>query len=265
MLHLLGYDHEISEREARKMRSRENELPQEIFFMKPKTWTEKANVAIDGIIYAVKTQRHMQYHLLAALTTLVVSLVLNISRSDFILLCMAIILVLVTEMLNTAIETTVDMISEEYHPRAKIAKDIAAGVVLIASLGALTLAYLILYPALKVTLTKGGWQIRKAPEDVIAFVALAVVVIIVVIIKAFLGKGEPLRGGMPSGHAAVSFSIWADAVYLTRSLPVAVLTFVLAVMVSWSRWSSGIHRPVEVVAGGLLGAGVTILFFWAFN
>lgn len=233
--------------------------------MKPKSWTDKANVAIEGIIYAVKTQRHMQYHLFAALAALVLSLLLNISRTDFILLCMAIVLVLVTEMLNTAIEVTVDMISDAYHPLAKTAKDVAAGVVLIASIGALTLAYLILYPALKLAISRGVWQIAKTQDDVVAFVALMVVVIIVVIIKAFVGKGEPLRGGMPSGHAAVSFSVWTAAVYLTRSLPIALLTCLLAVMVSWSRWSSGIHRPLEVVAGALLGAGVTAIFFLIFN
>lgn len=233
--------------------------------MKPKSWIDKANVAIEGIIYAVKTQRHMQYHLFAALAVLILSLVLNISRIEFILLSMAIILVLVTEMLNTAIEVTVDMISDTYHPLAKKAKDIAAGVVLIASIGALTLAYLILYPALKTAFSTGSWQFKKTPDDVVAFVALTVVVIIVVIIKAFVGKGEPLRGGMPSGHAAVSFSIWSAAVYLTRSIPIAILTFVLALMVSWSRWSSGIHRPLEVIAGAALGAGVTIFFFLVFN
>jgi diacylglycerol kinase (ATP) len=233
--------------------------------MKPKNWLQRANVAIEGIIYAVKTQRHMRYHLFAALAALILGLVLNISRSEFILLCMSIVLVLVTEMLNTAIETTVDMISEKYHPLAKNAKDIAAGVVLIASIGALMLAYLILYPALKAAVTAEHWQIRKTPNDVVAFVALAVVIILVIILKAFLGKGEPLRGGMPSGHAAVSFSLWIAALNLTNSVPIVLLTFLLAVMVSWSRWWSGIHRPIEVIAGALLGAGVTFLFFWMFS
>ncbi len=233
--------------------------------MKPKTWFQSANVAIEGIIYSVKTQRHMRYHLYAAVVALVLSLVLNISRSDFTLLCMAIVLVLVTEMLNTAIEKTVDMISEEFHPKAKLAKDIAAGVVLIASVGALTLAYLILYPALQATLKSSHWHPVRAPHDVIAFVSLAVVIIVVIIIKAFVGKGEPLRGGMPSGHAAVSFSIWSATVYLSNSLSIIVLTFLLAAMLSWSRWSTGIHRPHEVVAGAALGAGITFLFFLIFK
>jgi diacylglycerol kinase (ATP) len=70
---------------------------------------------------------------------------------------------------------------------------------------------------------------------------------------------------MPSGHAAVSFSIWTAAFYLADSVPIIVLTFVLAVMVSWGRWSSGIHRPIEVIAGALLGAGITFLFFRLFG
>lgn len=233
--------------------------------MRPKSWFQSANLAIEGIIYSVKTQRHMRYHLFAALATLILSLLLNISRMEFTLLCMAIVLVLVTEMLNTAIETTVDMISEEYHPLAKIAKDIGAGVVLTASLGALTLAYLILYPAFRTAMRDRSWHVTKAPHDVVAFVALAVVIILVVIIKALVGKGEPLRGGMPSGHAAISFSIWSAAYHLADSLSVVILTFLLAVMVSWSRWSMGIHRPLEVIAGALLGVGVTFLFFLVFS
>jgi diacylglycerol kinase (ATP) len=233
--------------------------------VKPKSWFQSANLAIDGIIYSVKTQRHMRYHLYAALAALVLSLLLNISRLEFILLCMAIVIVLATEAMNTAIETTVDMISEGFHPKAKLAKDIAAGVVLIASVGALMLAYLILYPALRNAIASRQWRLAKAPHDVVAFVSLAVVIILVIILKAFVGRGEPLRGGMPSGHAAASFSIWVAALYLSDSLSIVVLTFLLASMVSWSRWSSGIHKPLEVVAGALLGSGVTFLFFLVFS
>jgi diacylglycerol kinase (ATP) len=157
------------------------------------------------------------------------------------------------------------MISEEFHPKAKIAKDIAAGVVLVASIGALVLAYLILYPAFRETLTGGIWRFRTVPHDVITLVALAIVVILVVLIKALVGKGEPFRGGMPSGHAAVSFSLWVSTIYLSGSPQIVVLTLVLAVMVSWSRWSSGVHRPAEVVAGALLGTGVSLLLFLLFS
>lgn len=233
--------------------------------MKPNRWVDKANLAIEGIIYSVKTQRHMKYHMLAALAALILSLVVNISRTEFILLSMSIILVLVTEMLNTAIEVTVDMISPGYHPLAKIAKDIAAGVVLTASIGAVILAYLILYPAIRAAYAGGRLEIRQAPNDVLAFVSLAVVIITVVFLKAVTGRGEPLRGGMPSGHAAVSFSIWSASIYLSGSLPIIVLTLVLAVLVSWSRWSFGVHRPLEVVAGALLGASVTVGLFSIFG
>jgi diacylglycerol kinase (ATP) len=129
----------------------------------------------------------------------------------------------------------------------------------------LTLGYLILYPALKESVLSGRWQVRKVPNDVVAFVSLAVVVILVVIMKAFFGRGEPLRGGMPSGHAAVSFSIWTASFYLAGSVPIIVLTFLLAVMVSWGRWSSGVHRPIEVITGALLGASITFLFFLLFG
>lgn len=233
--------------------------------MKPKTWRASANLAIEGIIYSVKTQRHMRFHLYAALAALILGLFLTISRLEFIILCLTILLVLVAEMVNTAIEVAVDLVVKEYHPVAKTAKDVAAGVVLLASVGALTVAYLVLYPALKTTIGRGIWHVKKAPADVVTLVSLAVVIIVVIILKALFGRGEPLRGGMPSGHAAVSFSIWVAVMHLTASAPIILAVLAAALAVSWSRWSAGIHRTREVIAGAALGVGITALLFRLFT
>ena len=90
------------------------------------------------------------------------------------------------------------------------------------------------------------------------FSALAVT-ILVVLAKACLGKGTPLHGGMPSGHAAVAFSIATSFVLAPVGPVLAILAVAMAVMVSHSRLLLGIHSLREVLAGALLGTGVTLL------
>jgi diacylglycerol kinase (ATP) len=96
------------------------------------------NAAIEGIIYTFKKERNMKIHYCVALVILISSLYLGFSKIEMILLLFTISLVVISEMFNTAVEKTVDMITDDYHPLAKIAKDVAAGGVLIASLNAAT-------------------------------------------------------------------------------------------------------------------------------
>ncbi|RME37491.1 MAG: phosphatase PAP2 family protein, partial [Deltaproteobacteria bacterium] len=92
-----------------------------------------------------------------------------------------------------------------------------------------------------------------------AVIAVLSVTILVVLLKARFGRGTPLHGGMPSGHAAVAFSI-ATSVALARvSLVIIVLTVALATMVSHSRLLMRIHSVGEVIAGACLGIGVTLV------
>lgn len=231
--------------------------------MKGKSWLDSANHAIEGILYVAKTQRHMRWHFLSAIVILLISLFLRLSKIEFIALTLAIVLVLLSEMVNTAVEVTVDLLEERYHPLAKIAKDIAAGSVLISAFGSLAVGYLILFPHLQRVLTAGIPHIRQSPEH-ITFISLIVVIIAVIITKAYTGKGLPLRGGLPSGHAAISFSIWVSITFLTNNIILSLLTLFLAAMVSRSRMTSGVHTLWETVLGASLGGLITLLIFQIF-
>lgn len=227
-------------------------------------WIQSANHAIEGILHASKTQRHMRYHLYAAIFILLLGFVLGISWSDFALLIILSIVVLSVEMLNTTIEVITDVLFKEYDIKAKEIKDIAAGAVLITALGAVIIGYGILYEPVK-EFFQTGLNIAKHSESDVAVVAIIIVLILVVITKAFFGKGEPLRGGLPSGHAAVSFSIWTSVVLISESFTPSLLVLIMAIIIAQSRVSIGIHKPWEVVLGALLGITVTFLLFKVFS
>lgn len=227
-------------------------------------WIQSANHAIEGILHASKTQRHMRYHLYAAIFILLLGFVLGISWSDFALLIILSIVVLSVEMLNTTIEVITDVLFKEYDIKAKEIKDIAAGAVLITALGAVIIGYGVLYEPVK-EFFQTGLNIAKHSESDVAVVAIIIVLILVVITKAFFGKGKPLRGGLPSGHAAVSFSIWTSVVLISESFTPSLLVLIMAIIIAQSRVSIGIHKPWEVVLGALLGTTVTFLLFKVFS
>lgn len=99
--------------------------------------------AIAGIVYALKTQRNMRVHFTIALAVLFFSSFFNLSNFEFLALFFAIVLVILSEMINTAIEATVDILTEKYHSKARIAKDVAAGAVLTAVLNSIIIGLVI--------------------------------------------------------------------------------------------------------------------------
>lgn len=100
--------------------------------------------AFSGICYALRTQRNMRIHAGMTLLVLGLSAVLAVPVLEMLFLLSAVVFVVVTEMINTGIETTVDLTTSEYHDKARNAKNVAAGAVLTASLYALVVGYLIL-------------------------------------------------------------------------------------------------------------------------
>lgn len=229
-----------------------------------KEWFKSANFAIEGILHAAKTQRHLRYHFYTAAFVLLLSYILGISRFEFLIITLSVIAVLLAEMFNTAIETVVDIISPEESEKARIAKDIAAGAVLITAFGVAIIGYIILFPYL-VESFKTGIHITKHTNEEIALIAFIIVVILVVITKSYVKKGLPLSGGMPSGHAAIAFSAWVATTYITENFTVSLVSFVIAIMIAQSRVMVKAHNVWEVILGGLMGAVVTFLLFSIFS
>lgn len=108
------------------------------------------NYAVAGIIHSLKTQRNMRIHFTAALFVLGLGLYLRVDSRDMLFVFFAIAFVIIAEMINTAIEAVIDLYTQNYHPLARAAKDIAAGAVLIAALNSIVVAYIVFYPRLKV-------------------------------------------------------------------------------------------------------------------
>jgi diacylglycerol kinase len=102
--------------------------------------------AIQGIVTFFKTQHNVWIHLFAAVVVIISGFFFKINNNDWCWLILAIALVLITEMLNTAIEFLSDKVSPEIHPQIKKVKDVAAGAVLIAAIAAMTIGGIIFLP-----------------------------------------------------------------------------------------------------------------------
>jgi diacylglycerol kinase (ATP) len=224
---------------------------------------ESFNFAIEGVIHVLRTQRNMRLHFAAAVTVIVVAVAVGVSKIELSLLLVSIAFVLVAEMINTAVEGAIDAATTSFDPMAKLAKDIAAGAVLIASVNAVAVGYLVFAGKAADKTAEVLDRVRSAPAQ-ITLVALVLTVIIVIATKAWTGRGTPLRGGLPSGHAAVAFAGWMAATYIVNDshrFVVSALTFIMALLVAQTRVESGVHSALEVAYGGALGALVTLAVF----
>ena len=117
---------------------------------------------------------------------LVASLLVGVSKLELAVLILTIMLVFVTEMFNTAMEFVVDLATREYHPLAKLAKDVSAGAVLVSSVGAVLVGYLILADDLGPLSLETLESIRRSPAH-LTLVAL--------------GRGRPRRASRQGPHA----------------------------------------------------------------
>ncbi|WP_160686185.1 diacylglycerol kinase [Clostridium sp. C2-6-12] len=232
--------------------------------MKVKKTLESFNNAITGIIDTVRTERNMKIHLIAAVGVLIASFFFDISKFEFLILAVTITMVIAAELINTAIEAAIDMTTNYYHPLAKVAKNAAAGAVLVTAISAVLVGYIIFWDKLS---SFSFDLIRKVKnsEPYTMLIVLIIVCIATIIAKAIFGEGTPLKGGMPSGHSALGFSI-ATAISLITEQPICILlSFLLAFITAQSRVDSEVHSILEVIVGAIFGIILTLFIFTLFR
>ena len=106
-----------------------------------KNFIEAWKNAFSGIVYAFKTQRNLRIQLVAGIIVVILGIILKISPTEWGVLTFAVFFVLGSETMNTAVKTVVDLCTEEYNLKAKLAKDTAAGAVVISSINAVVVSY----------------------------------------------------------------------------------------------------------------------------
>jgi diacylglycerol kinase (ATP) len=232
--------------------------------MKVKKLVDSFNYAIEGIIYAVRTQGNMKIHMIVALIVLTLCFFYDLNKFELLVIGITVTMVIVAEMINTAIESAIDATTNYYHPLAKIAKNTSAGAVLITAINAIIVGYIIFWDKFsQITFSIIG-KIKQSDPYMI-FVVLVMVSIATIVVKAIYGEGTPLRGGMPSGHSALAFCI-ATTIALITEEPISImLSYLLAFIVAQSRVDSEIHSILEVLLGGIFGAVLTIFIFQIFS
>ena len=217
--------------------------------MKNDNFIEACNNAVNGIIYAATTQRNIKIQLVLAVIVMILCLFYGLETTEFLCLVFAVFFVIFAEMINTAIETVVDLFVDVYHPKAKIAKDVAAGAVVLSACNALIVGYFIFFKA-----------------ENLAFVAIMLVVIAVIAIKASCSKrkqrGELIKEGfVPSGQSAIAFAALTAIWINSKDIVTFTLALVLSLLVAGNRMYNNARTKAEIVFGSCLGVLIVLLIY----
>ena len=282
--HLMGYDHMIED-EKKVMRKKEEAVLSSLGIGRDKEEEtsnkqendEKAKKerlgnsnfidawrnAINGIIYATTTQSNIKKQLLIAVVVVIRRLFFELSKAEFLIFMFTIVLILFAEMVNTAIETVVDLYTDLYHPKAKIAKDVAAGGVVITAINALIVAYFLFFDKVSDIGLQFIRNIVSSPIH-LAFstVIIVVITILSLIAMATTNKHKFLnKKFMPSGHTALSFAANTIIWLMTDNIVVLTLSLIMAILVSESRIEAKKHTLSEVVFSASVGIIVVLVIY----
>jgi len=228
--------------------------------MKHRNFIDSLNDALSGIIECLVHERNIKIDFIAAILAILLSILIGFNGLEIVIICIMIGLVISAEMMNTAIENLCDLVTLERNPKVKKIKDTAAGAVLVLAVTAVIVWYGLAFDKID-PLLRGTLDVLTNLPLHISIGTLLVVTLAVIFIKALTQKGTYLRGGMPSGHAAIAATAVMIIWYLTQNTVVLIVTIILAMLVVHSRVEARIHTFTESILGILTGTVISLVIF----
>ncbi len=216
--------------------------------------------ALDGVIKAFKTERNLRIDYIIGLAVLIFSLFFDFTKTEFACICLTIGFVIFAEMINSTVEYIVDLITDKYDDRAKAAKDIAAGGVLIASFVSVAVAYFLFVDKIRFATTSIISSILESKLHIL-FTILFAIIVLAVILKGVFGKHHKYSKAYPSARVAISFACTVYLYLITKNLFVGGVTLLISLMVFELKRENDSQSFAYLLLSAALGILVVLIVY----
>jgi diacylglycerol kinase (ATP) len=213
----------------------------------------------EGILYSLRTQRHVPHYFAVIFLVLISGMYLRLSRIELLFVLSAIMFVLIAEMFNTAVETIVDRLCPEYDRSAKVAKDTACAAVFVACCYAVAVLLIVFFNGDRMEdMALGSFREHPIAPVETWVGGLILLAFMVAMIKWRGRRGTLMRGGVISGHSAFAFFMATWLAFVIEPPSWSIVGFALAILVAQSRVDGRIHSVTEVAMGSVFGLGTAL-------
>lgn len=227
---------------------------------KNKSFSVAIGHAIDGVIRAFKTERNLRIDYVIGLLVLITSLFFDFTKTEFACICLTIGFVIFAEMINSTVEYIVDLITDKYDDRAKAAKDIAAGGVLIASCVSVVVAYFLFVDKISNATVAIISSILNSKLHILFTIVFAVV-ILTIILKGIFGKDDDYAHSGPSLRISLAFALTTYSYIITNSLIVCGIAFILTLFITQSRVKDKKNKAIYVILSASIGILLVLIIY----
>lgn len=230
-------------------------------FKKNKTIFTASKNAINGIIHVFKTERNLRIDYLIGATVLFLSLFFNFTKTELICLILTVGFVIFAEMINSTVEYMTDLITEEYNEKARAAKDIAAGGVLMATGSSVLVAYFLFADKIREASTELLSTVLGSRGHVLVTI-LFVSVILTIILKGMFNKKKiNFVEAFPSTRVTISFALATYLFIITKSFIVGGIAFVLCFIIYSLKKETDKVSTFHVLLSALLGVLIVLIIY----